>query len=252
VCRNLGLYGIDRPGSLAEYVALPAASLVAIGSQVPVLQAALAEPLAVAVHAVSQAGMTGGETVLIFGAGPIGVLTALVARSTGAARILVSEPSADRSAVAESLGFQTVPAGQDPVQVIREATDDEGADIVFDTAAHPAVAAQLSAATAVQGTIVLVGIYKAPAALDLQGIAFAEQRLVGVRVYTRADVERAVALIESDELDLGRVPVRVFALEDTTAAFELATAASGVLKVLVSPSAEATEAAEAAAVEGVR
>jgi threonine dehydrogenase-like Zn-dependent dehydrogenase len=140
--------------------------------------------------------------------------------------------------VAEALGFQTVAAGDDPVQAIREATDDEGADIVFDTAAHPAVAARLSAATAVRGTIVLVGIYKAPAALDLQAIAFAEQRLVGVRVYTRADVERAVALIESDELDLGRIPVRVFALEDTAAAFELATAATGVLKVLVSPGFE--------------
>ena len=246
VCRNLGLYGIDLPGSLAEYVALPAESLVPIGSKVPVLQAALAEPLAVAVHAVSQAGMTGGETVLIFGAGPIGVLTALVARSAGATRILVSEPSAERSAVAESLGFQTVPAGADPVRVIREATDGEGADLVFDTAAHPAVAAQLSAAAGVQSTIVLVGIYKAPAALDLQAIAFAEQHLVGVRVYTRADVERAVALIESDELDLGRVPVRVFPLEDTAAAFELATAASGVLKVLVSPSGEVTTQAAAA------
>jgi 2-desacetyl-2-hydroxyethyl bacteriochlorophyllide A dehydrogenase len=250
VCRNLGLYGIDVPGSLAEYVALPAESLVAFGPEVPVLHAALAEPLAVAVHAVSQAGMTGGETVLIFGAGPIGVLTALVARSAGAARILVSEPSPERSAVAESLGFQTVPAAADPVQVVRDATDGEGADVVFDTAAHPTVAARLSAAAAVQGTIVLVGIYKAPAALDLQAVAFAEQRLVGVRVYTRADVERAVALIETDELDLGRIPVRVFALEDTAAAFQLATAASGVLKVLVSPSPE--ESTPAAAAGGAR
>jgi (R,R)-butanediol dehydrogenase/meso-butanediol dehydrogenase/diacetyl reductase len=241
VCRNLGLYGIDRPGSLAEYIALPASALVPVGADVPELQVALAEPLAVAVHAVSQSKLTGGETVLVFGAGPIGVLTALVARSAGAARVLVSEPSADRSAVAASLGFETFPVGEDPVQALRAATDGEGADIVFDSAAHPSVAALLSAAARVKGTIVLVGIYKAPAALDLQAIAFAEQQLVGVRVYTRADVERAVELIESDALQLGRIPVRVFALEDTAAAFELATAASGVLKVLVSPLAAPAE-----------
>lgn len=237
VCRNLGLYGIDRPGSLAEYVALPPEVLVPVPADVPELEVALAEPLAVAVHAVSQSRLSGGETVLVFGAGPIGVLTALVARAAGAGRVLVTEPSAARLAVAEGLGLETVPTGADPVQAVRDATGGEGADIVFDSAAHPSVALQLSAATRVRGTIVLVGIYKAPAPVDLQGIAFAEQQVVGVRVYSRADVERAVELISTDALGLGRLPVQVFALEDTAAAFELAMAASGVLKVLVSPTA---------------
>ncbi|WP_240898686.1 zinc-dependent alcohol dehydrogenase [Kocuria sediminis] len=235
VCRRLGLYGIDEPGSLAEYVALPPEALVPIGPDVPVLEAALAEPLAVAVHAVARSGLTGGEQVMVFGAGPIGMLTALVARHAGAGHVLVAEPSEERRRVAESLGFDTVPAGTDPVDAVLRATDGDGADIVFDSAAHPSVAAALGRAVSVLGTVVLVGVYKKPAEVDLQALTFAENTVVGVRVYTRADVERAVQLLETDALGLGRLPVEVFPLEDIEEAFEKAMSAGGVLKVLVSP-----------------
>jgi 2-desacetyl-2-hydroxyethyl bacteriochlorophyllide A dehydrogenase len=235
VCRALKLYGIDVAGSLAEFVALPGSALIPISDTVPLPEAALAEPLAVAVHAVSRSGLAGGERVVVFGAGPIGVLTALVARHQGAGSVLISEPSEARRQVAEELGFDTVAPGEDPVQAIVAATAGDGADIVFDTAAHPAVAAMLPQAVRVRGTIVLVGVYKKPVELDLQAITFAENTLVGVRVYTRAAVERAVALIEAGELGLDRVPTQVFALEDTAAAFEQAMSAGRVLKVLVSP-----------------
>ncbi|BCW68124.1 dehydrogenase [Arthrobacter sp. NicSoilB4] len=235
VCRALKLFGIDVAGSLAEFVALPASALIPISETVPLQEAALAEPLAVAVHAVSRSGLAGGERVVVFGAGPIGLLTALVARHQGAGSILISEPSEARRKVAEELGFATVGPGEDPVQAIVAATRGDGADIVFDSAAHPSVAAMLPKAVRVRGTIVLVGVYKKPVELDLQAITFAENTLVGVRVYTRAAVERAVALIEGGELGLGRVPTQVFALEDAASAFEQAMSAGRVLKVLVSP-----------------
>lgn len=235
VCRRLKLYGIDEPGSLAEYVALPADALVPVSSGVPVLEAALAEPLAVAVHAVSRSGLSGGERVIVFGAGPIGILTALVARHEGAGRILIAEPSEERRQVAQDLGFDTVASGSDPVEAILAATGGDGADIVFDSAAHPSVAAVLGSAVKVLGTVVLVGVYKKPVEVDLQALTFAENTVVGVRVYTRADVEEAVELLESNALGLGRLPVEVFALEDVDQAFRKAMSASGVLKVLVSP-----------------
>lgn len=235
VCRQLKLYGIDQPGSLAEFVALPAEALVPVSEAAPVLEVALAEPLAVAVHAVERAELSGGETVMVFGAGPIGILTALVARHAGAGRIVISEPSAERVAVAQRLGFETVPQGADPIAAIEAMTGGEGADLVFDSAAHPAVAGMLSRAGRVKGTLVLVGVYKKPVEVDLQAITFAEQRVVGVRVYTRANVERAVELIESDALGLSRLPIEVFPLEQTAAAFDKAMAATGTQKVLVSP-----------------
>jgi threonine dehydrogenase-like Zn-dependent dehydrogenase len=87
---------------------------------------------------------------------------------------------------------------------------------------------------------VVVGVYKKPAEVDLQAINFAENTVIGTRVYTREAVERAVELIESDALGLGRLPVEVFPLEDTTEAFTKAMSASATLKVLVSPLAVAT------------
>lgn len=235
VCRNLGLYGIDEAGSLAEYVSLPVDSLVPIAAHVPAVEAALAEPLAVAVHAVERSGLAGGEQVLIFGAGPIGILTALVARHAGAASVLIAEPSDERRAVAAALGFDTVPAGVDPVVAVREATGGEGADIVFDSAAHPSVAAALGKAVRVLGTVVLVGVYKRPTEVDLQALTFAEITVVGVRVYTRDNVRRAVELLEQDALALGRLPVEVYPLDQVEHAFERAMAAGSALKVLVTP-----------------
>src|SRR3954453_2464944 len=83
-CRQLGLVGIDSDGGLAELAAVPASNLVSFSSHVPLTEAVLAEPLAVAIHAVERVASVAGATVLIVGAGPIGVLTALVAASRGA------------------------------------------------------------------------------------------------------------------------------------------------------------------------
>ncbi|MHA7261638.1 zinc-dependent alcohol dehydrogenase [Arthrobacter sp. TMN-37] len=243
VCSNLNLYGIDAPGSLAEYIALPASALLPVDPGVPARQAALAEPLAVAVHAVARSGLAGGERVAVFGAGPIGLLTALVAREAGAAEVFLIEPSEHRRAAAERFGFAAVAPGEDPVETVRSRTGNTGADIVFDSAAHPSVAAALSGSARVQGTIVLVGVYKEPAKLDLQGITFSEQKLIGVRVYTRQDMERAVGLLETDVLQLSGMPLEVFPLDAVPEAFTKAMSASGVLKVLVASGAEESGAA---------
>lgn len=235
VCRRLGLYGIDAPGALARYVALPPQVLHEVPEHVSPTVAALVEPLAVAVHAVALSGLRSGDTVAVAGAGPIGVLTALVARQAGAGRVIVSEPSQWRREVAARYGFEVVPEGATLTETVLAATDGEGADVFFDSAGHPAVAPELTTATRVLGTIVIVGVHKAPAPIDLRDICFKEQVLRGVRVYTRSDVQRAVELVASDELDLASFPVRIFDLEDTADAFQTAASGADCLKVLVTP-----------------
>src|ERR1035437_7639723 len=110
VCRRLGLYGIDTDGGMAEYVALPPEVLHPVPDGVDPRTAALAEPLAVAVHAVDLSGLEPGSTVAVYGAGPIGILTALVARHAGAAAVVITEPSPWRREVAARLRFTVVPA----------------------------------------------------------------------------------------------------------------------------------------------
>src|SRR5450759_4048603 len=111
VCRQLALYGIDAPGGMAQYVALPPGVLHAVPDGVDPRTATMAEPLAVAVHAVELSGMQPGDTVAVYGAGPIGILTALVARHEGAAAVVITEPSPWRREVAARLGFTVVPEG---------------------------------------------------------------------------------------------------------------------------------------------
>ncbi|WP_396642482.1 zinc-binding dehydrogenase [Microbacterium sp.] len=233
VCQRLGLYGIDVAGSLAEYVTVPADALIAVHPAVPVLQVALAEPLAVAVHAVERSGLSRGDTVAVFGAGPIGILTALVARHQGGDVVLVSEPSSARRDFASSLGFPVIESGEDPVEAVTARTDGDGVDFVFDTAAHPSVAAAVTRVARVRGTVVTVGVYKKPVEVDLQTVTFAELTVIGVRVYTRADLEQAVKLITEGDLGLERLPVDVFPLAETAQALARAMAAGPALKILV-------------------
>lgn len=235
VCRRLGLYGIDAPGGMAQYVALPPDVLHEVPAGVDPRTAALAEPLAVAVHAVDLSGMAPGDTVAVYGAGPIGVLTALVARHAGAGTVVVTEPSAWRRQVAADLGFVVVPEGSTMAEVLAPLTDGEGADTTFDTAAHPSVAAELAATTRVLGRIVVVGVYKQPAAVDLRAVCFKEQSMVGVRVYTSDDVARAIELIASDALGLAAFPTKAFHLADVEAAFAAAASGQDCLKVLLTP-----------------
>lgn len=235
VCRRLGLYGIDTDGGMAEYVALPPEVLHPVPDGVDPRMAALAEPLAVAVHAVARSGMERGDVVAVYGAGPIGVLTALVARHEGASEVVITEPSGWRREVAGRLGFTVVPDGVSIAETLELLTGGEGADTTFDSAGHPSVAAELAEVTRVHGRIVIVGVYKEPTALDLQAICFKEQSLVGVRVYTSADVTRAIELIAADALNLSAFPTKAFDLADTGAAFAAATRGQDCLKVLVTP-----------------
>lgn len=235
VCRRLGLYGIDAPGGMAQYVALPPEVLHEVPAGVDPRTATLAEPLAVAVHALNLSGMERGDTVAVFGAGPIGILTALVARHEGAGQVVITEPSPWRRQVAAELGFTVVPEGSTMAETLAPLTGGEGADTTFDSAAHPSVAAELAAVTRVLGRIVVVGVYKQPTPLDLQAVCFKEQSLVGVRVYTSADVARAIELIASGALALDRFPTKAFDLADVSAAFEAATSGQDCLKVLVTP-----------------
>ena len=238
VCKNLGLYGIDAPGALAEYVSLPFSVLHSVPVSVDAKLAALVEPLAVAVHAVEQAEVQPGDKVVIAGGGPVGVLTALVAQHEGAGQIILSEPSATRRAIAKKYGFTVVEDGESVAEVALRETDGEGVDIFFDTAGHPSVTVDYTTATRVLGRIVVVGVHKVPAAIDLRDVCFKELDIRGVRVYTTENVRIAIALIASKEIDLTEFPIAVFSLSNVAQAFEKAGSGEDVLKVMVTPEGE--------------
>lgn len=231
VCETLRLIGIDVPGGVAEAVSVPEERLVALPEDASLRSAAFVEPLAVCVHAVRRSGLPLGDTVMVAGAGPIGLGVALCAQLAGAGEIFVSEPAPARREAAAALGC-TVLDLDDPTADLLARTAGERARIVFDSAAHPAVAAKLPAWTATGGRIVLVGTYSAPPALDLQTVVFRELDAVGCRVYTRADFETAVALIASGRIDPDPLITRTVPLADAPEALERLRSGEE-LKVLV-------------------
>jgi len=133
------------------------------------------------------------------------------------------------------MGFTVVADGSTMAETLAPLTDGEGADITFDTAAHPSVAAELTEVTRVLGRIVVVGVYKAPAPIDLRAVCFKEQSMLGVRVYTTPDVTRAIELIATDALGLAAFPTKAFGLDQVSAAFDAAASGQDCLKVLLTP-----------------
>jgi (R,R)-butanediol dehydrogenase/meso-butanediol dehydrogenase/diacetyl reductase len=225
-CASLRLLGIDVPGGAAEQVAVAADRLVPVPDDADLRRLAFAEPLAVAVRAVRRAGLALGEEVAVAGAGPVGLAVAACSRLAGAGRVLVAEPAPGRRRLAADLGFETA-----------EALPGGAADVVFDAAAHPAVAAGLAAAVGPGGRAVLVGVYGAPAPLDLQALTFKEVTVIGTRVYSRDDLRVAAAMVADGRFDPSPLITRSVPLAEAAAAIEDLRAGREV-KVLLEGSGE--------------
>jgi (R,R)-butanediol dehydrogenase / meso-butanediol dehydrogenase / diacetyl reductase len=210
LCSRMGIVGVDRDGGLAEQVAIRSRQLQPVPGELPVNVAALAEPLAVAVHAVSRAGIQPGTSAVVVGGGPIGLLIALCARDAGARDLVVVEPSASRRALLEAVGLPTLPA-VDPHDRVREHLPRDGADIVIDAAAAPALWPAVTDLLRPGGILLLVGIYAGSVSANLQAIAYRELSVIGTRACTGPDLAAALAVLvrrTADFLPLARDVVR--------------------------------------------
>lgn len=230
VCKNLKIIGIDTAGSLSELLAVPVQNLYPFSSLVDPVQAAFAEPLAVAIHAVRRSRLARAERVLIFGAGPIGMLVALVARQMGAGQVSIVETSVQRRSVVEELGLTAL----EPTDVgTGRMFDVDAPDVIFDCAGHPSLPPLLTAFASVRGRIVIVALHQTPTSVDLKELALSEQEIIGTRVYTCEDFADAVRYIGEDALGLDRIPVTEYDLESVGEAFAEARSGKGAIKVLV-------------------
>jgi len=227
VCANLRLIGIDRDGGLSGRVVVDPDRLHAVPDGLDLTVAALAEPLAVAVHATRRAQVATGDTVVVMGAGPIGLLLAFAARRAGAGPVLIGEPAPARRSFAEAVGFETLDP-TDPRGDLDRRTSGWLADVVFDAAAVAPVAALLPRLVRPAGRIGLVGTYGQPVELDLQAVLFRELTLIGNRVYQPTDLDTALALLAADPLSFTPLISAVVALDEAPAAFGRLRAGEGV------------------------
>lgn len=232
ICQNLDFIGIDTPGALQESWNVPASTLVRLPSGVALRDAALVEPVAVAVHDVRRSELAPGDKAVVIGAGPIGVLIATVATAFGA-EVVIAEIDANRRAAAEEMGLRTLdPSAVDQVAWVEEWTGGAGADVVFEVSGAAAAVLGATSLIKVRGTLVVVAIHSQPRPIDLHRLFWRELRILGARVYERRDFERAIELVAQGAIPADRLITQVVPLTEVATAFETLEAGRA-MKILV-------------------
>ncbi|MEM7381931.1 MAG: alcohol dehydrogenase catalytic domain-containing protein [Bacteroidota bacterium] len=233
ICEDLKFIGIDSPGSMQQFWNVPAFTLHKLAANTDLKLAALVEPLSVAVHDVRLSGLVSGETAVVLGGGPIGLLVALVARETGA-DVIISEVNENRIKKAGELGLEAVnPLETDLVSLVKERTQGRLADVVFEVAGvQPAVDIMTDLA-GIRGRIVMVAIHGQKKEVDLFRFFWKELKLIGARVYEKEDYERAISLITKNELPFEEMITDVQPLSQIQKVFEEIDNNPDGLKVLM-------------------
>lgn len=236
VCKELKLLGIHENGGYAPYTVVDADMMVKIDPAVQDEVAALAEPFAVGYHVVSRSGLKVGQTALVIGAGPIGMVIAVTARSAGAAKVVVSEPNEARRALAERMGFETIdPAKEDALARVFELIGENGADVVFETSGSRPGILLTTSACKIHGTIVPLGLGGAPVEFCLGTVSFKEQRVVGSRVYPYLDFVGGVRLLErlAKSTDLSPLVSDILPLSEAQKAIDSMSSGANTGKILL-------------------
>jgi len=240
LCERLAIMGLSTDGGLADFVNAPRYMCFPYPPALPDEHAALAEPASVSVRAVRRGRLAEGESVVIVGAGAIGLLTLQVARSMGARHVMVIEPAENRRAVALRLGAIAAvdPQTDDPILAVHRLTKGLGADVVFECAGNVRTMEMSPLLARKRGRVVLVGLHKAPVPMQLLSVVTGEQELIGSfsHVYDE-DFGPAVDLLSSGRITAEPLITARIGLDDLVlhGLEELASSKTRHLKILVSP-----------------
>lgn len=232
LCYELKVLGVELPGAMQEYWAVPAARLLKVPDTLSDDHAALIEPLAVATHDVRRAGVGRDDSVLVLGGGPIGALIAMVARERGA-QVVVAELNSFRLDMLESLGLRTIGPDADVMQYVAEWTGGNGVDVAFEVTGNPAAVRLVTDVVRVWGTVSIVAIHSEPMPVNLYQMFARELTMHGSRLYGREDWEEAIRLAASGAVTVGPLVSRRIPLEAVQEGMEQALGGGPLMKVLI-------------------
>lgn len=234
-CTNISVLGVHADGALQEYVVVPNRALIPYDG-LRAEEAASVEFLAVGMHAINRSGLKAGDEVLVAGAGPIGIGTALIARSRGA-RVIMLDMNVDRLAnVAERFGFdETVQAGEGAMEALKSRTNSELFDIVFDATGNVHSIHASFTYVGQGGTLCLVSVVKDDITFPDPSFHAREMTIIGSRNSTNEDFADVVALIKSGDLDVSKLVTHEMTLDEVPSKFlDLPAAQDSLIKAMIS------------------
>ncbi len=243
VCATSFLFTLGRDplapphGGFAPSIAVAEGRVTAAHPALTDEQAAQVEPATITLHAVRKSRLRPGDTIVVQGAGPIGLLTMQFARAAGAGHLVVVEPNAARRALAETLGATAaVEPGVEAEEAIRDLSSGLGADLVFECAGRPELIQTAVDLARRGGAVTLVGFSSDPATITPAQWMVKEISFQAALGYTHAEFDIAMGMIADGRVEvepLHTLTVGLDGFADTMA--ELAAGTSPHTKVLVDP-----------------
>jgi len=238
LCVNRMSAGFSWPwGGLAEYSLLGEAQVALVPASMSDAAAALVEPAAVALHAVSSAPVRMGDTVFVAGGGPIGQLAGMAARTLGAGTVVLSETNSGRRERARSLGFDHVfDPRTDTVSDVLSSVGPGLAQVALECSGIQAGLDACLDAVAIGGTVIQTAMHTAPASIDLaRSITRRDVTLRGVLCYSLTSWPLIISLINAGRMPVEEVLTSTIALDDLVqGGFErLSNSESGEVKIMI-------------------
>lgn len=238
LCPNVRFCGTPPiDGVFSEYAVMPADNCVPLPEGFSPVEGALLEPLGVAIHTVDLSHLRVAQSIVVLGAGPIGLLIAAVARAAGAGQILMTEPIPERRAFAREYVADAVfdPTSEDVVAAVKAATNGRGVDIAFEAAGALDTPQNGVDMLRPGGTLVLCGI---PSGEDRLTLTASSTRRKGTTIKMVRRMKfvypRGIRLVQRGMVDLKAIATHFFTLDDIPRAFELVAGyEDGVIRAVV-------------------
>ena len=237
LCLHRRGIGWSVNGGYAEFVSVPTRNALPLPDEVGWHAGALVEPLAVALHAANLTPLEVGDTAVVLGAGPVGLLTVLALKLRGAGRVIVSDLSPHRLGLARRLGAdEVIHAGEtDPVEEVRARTGGPGADAVLEVVGVTATARQSVQMARSGGSVTWVGNSAPNVEVPMQEVVTREVTVRGAYAFV-GEFPRAVEPLRAGRLDVSPLLERVAGLEEGPGLIhDLARGTLDAVKVVLEP-----------------
>lgn len=233
VGKNLKFIGIDLPGGMQSSWTVPDYTLHKLPDSLSLEHGAMIEPAAVACHDVRMGEVVAGETCVVIGGGPIGLLIALVAKEKGA-RVILSEVNQTRLDLAESFGIEVInPVASAVPETVGQLTEGKMADCVFEVSGSAAGVEVMTELPNVRGRIVMVAIHPQPKPVNLFKFFWSEIKMIGARLYQEEDFDEAIALADSGKLHLDKLITQISPIDEVQKTFEMIDVNPDGIKYLI-------------------